>query len=1014
MNASPRQPIPLRVLFIEDSEDDMMLVLALLKQTGYIVDTRRVEDTHGLRTALEDSWDLVLSDYNLPSFNGLDALRIVHEKDPDMPFILLSGIIGEETAVKIMRAGAHDFILKDNMTRLPPAIERELREAQLRREHRKSVSELAQSELRLRTLLDTAADAIIIINQQGIIESVNPATEHLFAYSAQELLGQNIKVLIPEPYRNQHDDYLQRHAEDSIPRIFGIGRELQAQCKDGSILPVNITVTRMEIGGQTMYTGIIRDISSQKLAEKRLTRERDYANKLLDTAPVLILLLDPSGKIIHVNKRFEQMTGYKLDEIRGKEWFSTFLPQRDQDRIRKLFRTSVEGERIRGNINPIVIRNGTELQIEWYDNVLLDDDAKLQELLVIGQDVTERKHAQDVLIKDKIFINAVLDSIEDGIVACNEQGVLTFFNNATREFHGLPQEEIPAENWAEHYDLYLADGVTPMTREDIPLFRALKGERVHQLEMVIAPKDDSKRSLQASGCELRDLHGNKLGAVVSMHDITELKLADAELRKKEAELAEAQAIGHMGSWIWDIKKDSLLWSDEIYRIFGMHPESFEASHEGFIRRVHPDDHELVQTAIDKSLNEMQPYSIDHRIQLPDGSTRFVHEQGQVRFDEYGEPLRMIGTVQDITERKLTEQALRKSETRFRATFEQAAVGVAHVALDGQWLRVNDRLCDIFGYSRPELLKTNFQRITYPDDLQTDLTLVAELLADKRKHYSLEKRYIRKDGDITWIQLTVALVRNSDKQPEYFISVIEDINDRKAAEARILSTLSEKNTVLRELNHRVKNNMQVISSLLSLQARYADRKNPKLALQDSRERIRSMALIHERLYSTTDFDAVDFLDYLRYLGERLERLYTTPDVKPRIQVSGEPLVLTVDVALPCALICNELMTNAIRHAYLPGQQKQLIEIRITDTDSARPQIVVRDYGRGIETDKITSEPTTLGLVIIHALTRQLNGEIQFESTNGTSVSLSFPHNSVTNQEFQQISGSDNNMRQHHEK
>jgi PAS domain S-box-containing protein len=139
---------------------------------------------------------------------------------------------------------------------------------------------------------------------------------------------------------------------------------------------------------------------------------------------------------------------------------------------------------------------------------------------------------------------------------------------------------------------------------------------------------------------------------------------------------------------------------------------------------------------------------------------------------------------DITERKRSEEALRESEQRFRATFAQAAVGIAHVATDGRWLIVNQKLCDIVGYACEELLERSFQDITYPEDLNTDLEYVSRMLADQIQTYSMEKRYIRKDGSLFWINLTVSLVREVSGEPKYFISVIEDINNRKNAEAAL--------------------------------------------------------------------------------------------------------------------------------------------------------------------------------------------------------------------------------------
>src|SRR5829696_10220448 len=149
--------------------------------------------------------------------------------------------------------------------------------------------------------------------------------------------------------------------------------------------------------------------------------------------------------------------------------------------------------------------------------------------------------------------------------------------------------------------------------------------------------------------------------------------------------------------------------------------------------------------------------------------------------ENGSLMRAWGTQRDITERKQAEEELRESEERFRGTFEQATVGIAHVGTDGHWLRVNRRLCDIVGYEKEELLRLTFQDITHPDDLETDLEGARRLLAGEIETYSREKRYFRKDGSIVWIYLTVSLVRSPLGEPRYFISVTEDITERKRVE-----------------------------------------------------------------------------------------------------------------------------------------------------------------------------------------------------------------------------------------
>jgi len=164
------------------------------------------------------------------------------------------------------------------------------------------------------------------------------------------------------------------------------------------------------------------------------------------------------------------------------------------------------------------------------NRLLLELEELRQRAAALEAAEAERKIVEERLHVQQRFLEAVLDSIEAGIVACDANGVLTLFNRATRELHGLPEEPLPPEQWADHYDLYLPDGRTRMRTDDIPLYRALRGEYLHNVEMVIAPKRGPARTLLASGQPLLDRYGQKVGAVVAMHDVTELKRIEQELR----------------------------------------------------------------------------------------------------------------------------------------------------------------------------------------------------------------------------------------------------------------------------------------------------------------------------------------------------------------------------------------------------------------------------------------------------------------------------------------------------
>lgn len=336
--------------------------------------------------------------------------------------------------------------------------------------------------------------------------------------------------------------------------------------------------------------------------------------------------------------------------------------------------------------------------------------------------------------------------------------------------------------------------------------------------------------------------------------------------------------------------------------------------------------------------------------------------------------------------------LRENQRRFQATFEQAAVGIAHVGLDGSWLMVNSKLCSIVGYSQEEIRGMTFQDITHPDDLDADLALVRQVLSGDIDTYSIEKRYIRKSGDHIWVRLTVSLVRGENREPQYFISVVEDIQARKNSEEAVRRTLAEKETLLKEIHHRVKNNLQIITSLITLQFDGTSGHEEAERVSQLSSRIKSMALIHEQLYKSGSLTAIDMAPYIVSLVDSVTAAFSARAgmVEPHINV--EQVSLGIDSAVPCGLLLNELVTNALKHAFANGRNGML-GVSLCAKDG-RAVLVVQDDGPCFSVDMIMDDSTHLGLQLVKELARQLKGELRMSCSPGARVELSFPIGSAS--------------------
>lgn len=333
------------------------------------------------------------------------------------------------------------------------------------------------------------------------------------------------------------------------------------------------------------------------------------------------------------------------------------------------------------------------------------------------------------------------------------------------------------------------------------------GQRGTVLSSLLVTAIATWGAAQQGGPFLAKSHGDVqqavllLQAFIGVMTITALVLAAAvaerqqiedQLRHNEASLLNAQRVAQLGNWDLNFPQwhldvcdgypasvpYSLRWSDQLYRILGVAPQSFSPSIDAYLERVHSDDRARLKHAIEHAISQREPYHLNYRIVLPDCSDRLVSEQ--VEISAAG----ITGTVQDITTQKQAETALRKSEQQFRSMFEGAAIGIGLDDLQGQIADSNPALQAMLGYSREELSQMTFAEYTHPDDLDIDLALFGEMVAGRQDAYQLEKRLIRKNGQEIWVRLTNSLVRDAEGAPSFTIAMIEDVTERKRAEAAL--------------------------------------------------------------------------------------------------------------------------------------------------------------------------------------------------------------------------------------
>jgi PAS domain S-box-containing protein len=340
--------------------------------------------------------------------------------------------------------------------------------------------------------------------------------------------------------------------------------------------------------------------------------------------------------------------------------------------------------------------------------------------------------------------------------------------------------------------------------------------------------------------------------------------------------------------------------------------------------------------------------------------------------------------------KQTEEALRESEYHFRTLFEQAVVGVAQIETKtGKFLKANQHFCYIVGYSVMELQKLTFVELTHPDDLASEQNSRRSSAIRQMQEYSVDKRLRRKNGSFVWVNQTISTMQPGEEGQNYQIAVIQDIAERKRMEEFIRSEIREKEVLLQEIHHRVKNNMQIIISLLDLQV--CRSQDPVLidSFKASKDRIYSMALVHEMLYQSHDLSSIDFSVYLENLARTILDSFGADPGRITLEMDLRPIELKVENAVPCGLIAQELFSNALKYAF-PRDWNRKAKIRIGFKRVKNEiELLVADNGIGLPENIDIKLLDSFGLRLVQMLgEKQLGGKVHIKRKNGTQIALRF--------------------------
>ena len=369
-----------------------------------------------------------------------------------------------------------------------------------------------------------------------------------------------------------------------------------------------------------------------------------------------------------------------------------------------------------------------------------------------------------------------------------------------------------------------------------------------------------------------------------------------------------------------------------------------------------------------------------------GNRKYIRVTASPHFGEDGSYKGAIGAVIDITERKRAKEALRESEEKYKFLVDNLKEIILIISKKGKLLFVNRMALTSFGYSEEELIGKSITNFITRDSIKTALSSLAQEFLG-RPQPQMEIGVKTKSGKIRYLEVAEGstLVHEKGKLIGVMINAC-DITDRKRAEEKTKTSLQEKEVLLREIHHRVKNNLQVISSLINFQTADIRDKRDLAIFRELQNRIRSMSLVHEKLYQSKDLAHVNFKDYIRDLLKTLYRAHGVDKGKIALKIAVKDVSLGIDVAIPCGLIINELVSNALKHAFPEGQEGK-IKISLHPTNKSEVELIVSDNGIGLPEGFDFRKTESLGLHIVTILVEdQLHGKVEVDRTEGTTFKI----------------------------
>ena len=831
-----------------------------------------------------------------------------------------------------------------------------------------------EDERRLFKLVaDKANWDIYWITPEGEFLYANEKASKALGYSQEDLVGEKVWDVDPEFPQEARKAHWDTIKEEKIV-IF----ETKHKSKDGIMQYVEVCSTYIEIEGKEFELAFSVDISNRKRAEEALRESEAQLRQIIDLVPHFIFVKDETGKFEIVNKATAEVFGTTVEDLTGRRDSEFVATEEEMEHFRlddlEVIRSGktkfIPEEPITDSENNIRYLQTTKVPFTI-------SGSEKPALLGVAVDITNIKLAEEAIRESEEHYRSLIHRIQAAVVVHDADTQIIASNPKAQELLGLTEDQILGKAAMNSDWKFLGTDGEGLSLEEYPVNQVLATQQPLRdfTTGIFRPNKSDVVWVLVNADLMLDDKGKIQQVIVTFMDISDRKQAEEALRESEEKLNTLLNATTDVAGLAEVDGTILAANDALAKSLGRKKEELIGkSMFDFLSAEVAERSRVVLQGIVASKKPLQ-WEDDH-------AGRYFANSVYPILDDNGNVKQLALFAKDTSERKQAENKLKESEERFRTIYENAPMSIDSFDKDGRCILWNKECEKIFGWTMEELnSRDNPLSLFYPDP-HIQKQVIDSILLNPEGVFR-EWRPMTKDG--SELVMLWASFRLPD---ETVISMGYDITENRKAEEQIAASLKEKEVLLREIHHRTKNNMQVMISLLKIQSANIEDKQVAEMFKESRDRIKSMSLVHEKLYQSKGLADVDFKGYVKSLVSSIFSSYGASAAGITPITETDDVSIGLETAIPCGLIINELVSNSLKYAF-PGNKKGEIRVALRSFDEDALVLEVGDNGIGMPEDLDFRNTTSMGLHLVNILSEdQLHGKIELDRAGGTIFRIRF--------------------------